>query len=101
MRKFKYSFSAIVLSIASVLLAFILAEHEANTGPKVPDEGLEYLIVIPFAVLIMCLGLAFDLFFIFTRSNKPLIKKRKHFWQIIGALVLLGIIYSTYVLIAT
>jgi UDP-N-acetylmuramyl pentapeptide phosphotransferase/UDP-N-acetylglucosamine-1-phosphate transferase len=100
MKKFKYFGAAIILSIAIFLTGYLLSEHTTNTGPKIPDEGLEYLIVVPLAILMLILGLALDLYFMLNNSNKPLINNRKPFWQIIGIIGILGLFLMIFRAIA-
>lgn len=92
MKKFKFFFIATIAAIALTIVGYI-----ASSGDKTPDAGLAVLNFILLGIVLMGLGLLVDLFLLFTRSSRPVIRERKPFWQIIIGLVLLGVIYFIYV----
>jgi hypothetical protein len=96
MKKFKFSLAFLLLTVLAVIVHSVII-----TGDKTPDSGLAPLQTLAFGLLLTGFGLLLDTYFIFTRSGKAAIKNHKVFWQIIGALVILGMLYSVYYSLST
>ncbi|HEX5447642.1 MAG TPA: hypothetical protein VFW90_00330 [Candidatus Saccharimonadales bacterium] len=96
MKKFKFSLAFLLLTVLAVIMHSI-----AIAGDKTPDAGLAPLGTLAFGLLLIGFGLLLDTYFIFTKSNKPAIRNRKTFWQIIGGLAIFGIIYFVYYSLST
>jgi len=100
MKKYKLFLVALLISLIWICIGAVRL-----SGDKTPDAGLEIFNYILGGVILSVLALAVDLYFAFGRSVKnskvPSIRKRKTFWQIIGGLVAIGIVYVVYVLAVT
>ena len=99
-RKYKLLSIAILVSIVWIIFGSIrLAANHT------PDAGLEILNYVGAGLILCAVALLVDLFLAFRRSvthaQQPAVQRRSTFWQIIGVLVVLAVIYFVYVLAAS
>ena len=100
MKKFRLLLIALLISALWIAIGAVRLN-----GDKTPDAGFEILNYVLAGIVLSGIALLIDLYFVFRKSVKNSkdisIRKRGTFWQIIGGLIAIGVVYTVYVLAVT